>query len=126
MKSIVAVVGLVAQSLVPALPALADHRDSRIELSCYEVADDADRGWHYVEIAEDGGRLVASVYLAGQSGEGRLLKRAGVARREAPGRELDVLYVGRDLKVSVASESGAGLLELTQLGRTRRVPLECE
>lgn len=101
--------------------AKADH----LELLCYERHGSFGRDEIRVEVADEGGRLVASVFAESDFGRDRLIKREGVSERSASGRALDLLYVGRELKLSLASWSLDGTLELKLNGRTQRIPVAC-
>ena len=99
--------------------------ESEFALYCVEENPDNGRGQLRVEVAEDGGRLVASVF-AGLDANARLLKRAGVAERPSGGRFYDLMYVGKDLKISLQSDTGLGLLEYGPSGRVTRAELICD
>jgi hypothetical protein len=104
-----------------------DHDDydyDHEELSCVEAYG----GWgrqHEVTVADEGGRLIATVAIVDDWGDGRIVLRAGVDLRPAGGRDLDTLYVGRNVKIAVDSYTGDGLLDYTLNGRRTRVALAC-
>lgn len=113
---------LVLSSLALAGTAMAE----AVTMVCYEQGADDRDGLHEVVIAEDAGRLLASVYLHQDTRYPRLLRRVGVALREAPGRDLDQIYLGRDFKLSYNASSLEGLLEFKQAGQNRRYSVHCE
>lgn len=113
----------IAQALVTlamattSMTAKANH-----QLYCYE--DSGERGALEVLVGEDdGGRLMAQVFAQGES---RLLKQAGVTKREQSGRDYDIVYIGRDLKVQYSSEYNQALLETKLNGRSVRAYMTCD
>ena len=76
-----------------------------------------------VKIKDENNRLTASVYET--AGRDRLVFKAGVAERRADGRNLDVIYIGRDIKLSVSSDTLEGILELKQGRNVRKTRVDC-
>jgi hypothetical protein len=94
---------------------------SAAELFCQQPV--GGRGAVTVTIGEASGRLLAEVR---DEASDRLIQRVGVSERSAPGRELDLLYVGSNLTLSLASDTYEGRLQFRQNGRVRRVAVVCE
>ncbi len=93
--------------------------------SCVEVEPDPGRGTLHVRIEKEAGRLEASVVLEAENGEERLMQRDGVERRTAPGRELDVLYVGNELTLATSSTTDDGRLTWLRDGRETTTLFDC-